>query len=317
LLDTENIHICITGSSSRLLSREIATSLRGRSIATEIFPFSFREMLAHIGIEIRNPMRVGTKKKALLENKFQKYLLEGGFPEVQGIQADLRLRILQDYLNVVILRDVVERHQMHRTIPLRYLIRHLLNSPACLFSVNKFYNDLKSQGISCSKDTLHDYLGHLSDAYLIFQIPIHTHSERVRMVNPKKTFIIDTGLIHACSHGTRPNWGHLLENFVFMTLRRSNYLIEYYKTAKGREVDFLATSDREDKPLFSLIQVATDLENRDTKNREIKALEKAMQECGFRIGTIVTMNQQERIETETGHIDIVPAWLWALKEDRI
>ncbi|MFC1830376.1 ATP-binding protein, partial [Thermodesulfobacteriota bacterium] len=241
LLDTENVHICLTGSSAKLLSREIATSLRGRSISTEIFPFSFWEMLDHNKINIGDASRPSSRKRALLENRLRSYLLEGGFPEVQGIDAEYRVRILQDYLDVVILRDLVERHRISNTVPLRYMIRHLLNASAGLFSVNKFYNDLKSQGIACGKNTLHEYLDHLSDAYLFFQVPIHTRSERVRMVNPRKIYTIDTGLVQACSRSIQKNWGHLLENFVFMELRRSCNSIEYYRTEGGQEVDFLVT----------------------------------------------------------------------------
>lgn len=314
LLDTENVHICLTGSSAKLLSREIATSLRGRSISTEIFPFSFREVLDHNKINIGDASRQGSRKRALLENRLRSYLLEGGFPEVQGIDAEYRIRILQDYLDVVILRDLVERHKISNTIPLRYMIRHLLNATAGLFSVNKFYNDLKSQGIACGKNSLHEYLDHLSDAYLFFQVPIHTRSERVRMVNPRKIYTIDTGLVQACSRSIQKNWGHLLENFVFMELRRSYDSIEYYRTESGKEVDFLVTNRQGRRSLF---QVAADLQSLATRERELKALDDAMQECGLRQATVITLNDEERLETESGRIQILPAWQWALRANKI
>jgi len=310
LLDTENIHICLTGSSAKLLSREIATSLRGRSIATEIFPFSFLEALEHAGIDTGGGKRPGAKKRALLENRLVAYLLEGGFPEVQKIDAEYRVRILQDYLDVVILRDLVERHQISNIFPLRYMIRHLLNATASLFSVNKFYNDLKSQGIRCGKNTLHEYLGYLSDTYLFFQVYVHTHSERVRMVNPRKIYAIDPGLVRACSRSIRTDWGHLLENFVFLELRRSSAVIEYYRTKKGREVDFLVTGRGGQK---SLVQVSADMKEPVTRQRELRSLLEAMKECKLRQATVVTLNQEEKLETEAGLIHILPASLWALK----
>ena len=310
LLDTENIHICLTGSSAKLLSREIATSLRGRSIATEIFPFSFLEALEHAGIDTGGGKRPGAKKRALLENRLVAYLLEGGFPEVQKIDAEYRVRILQDYLDVVILRDLVERHQISNIFPLRYMIRHLLNATASLFSVNKFYNDLKSQGIRCGKNTLHEYLGYLSDTYLFFQVYVHTHSERVRMVNPRKIYAIDPGLVRACSRSIRTDWGHLLENFVFLELRRSSAVIEYYRTKKGREVDFLVTGRSGQK---SLVQVSADMKEPVTRQRELRSLLEAMKECKLRQATVVTLNQEEKLETEAGLIHILPASLWALK----
>lgn len=310
LLDTENIHICLTGSSAKLLSREIATSLRGRSIATEIFPFSFLEALEHAGIDTGGGKRPGAKKRALLENRLLAYLLEGGFPEVQKIDAEYRVRILQNYLDVVILRDLVERHQISNIFPLRYMIRHLLNANASLFSVNKFYNDLKSQGIRCGKNTLHEYLDYLSDAYLFFQVYVHTHSERVRMVNPRKIYAIDPGLVRACSRSIRTDWGHLLENFVFLELRRSSAIIEYYRTKKGREVDFLVTDRGGQK---SLVQVSADMKEPVTRQRELRSLLEAMKECKLRQATVVTLNQEEKLETEAGLIHILPASLWALK----
>lgn len=307
LLDQENAHICITGSSARLLSREIATSLRGRSTPTEIFPFSFTEALEHEGIDWGSGKHPGAKKRALLENRFRAYLMEGGFPEVQGVGNDLRLRMLQDYLNVVLFRDIVERHRISNMVPLRYMIKHLLNSTACLFSVNKFYNDIKSQGIYCSKDTLHEYLGYLTDAFLLFQAPIHTHSERGRMVNPKKIYAIDTGLIQACIHRPMPDWGHHLENFVFLTLRRADLIIEYYRTKTGREVDFIITDRQGNR---SLIQVTAEMKAADTRKREITALSDAMRECGIDKAIIITMDQEEKIKTKSGQINVTPAWLW-------
>lgn len=311
LLDTENVHITLTGSSAKLLSKEIATGLRGRSIATEIFPFSFTEALEHAGIESKAERRPGAKRRALLENRARAYLLEGGFPEVQGVDGGYRVRILQDYLDVVILRDLVERHGVSGVVPLRFMIRHLLNNVGGFFSVNKFHNDLKSQGIPCGKNTLHEYLDHLSDAYLFFQVHTHTRSERARMVNPRKIYAVDTGLAVACSHSPLTDWGHLLENLVYLELRRPGGLtIEYYKTAGGREVDFIVTDDKGDE---ELIQVCADIGNPPTRERELKALFEAMGERRLNRGTIVTLTDEERLETDFGRIDIVPAWSWIMR----
>jgi len=309
LLDQENAHICITGSSARLLSREISTSLRGRAISTEIFPFSFLESLDHAGISIGDMKRPGSKKRALLENRFQAYLLEGGFPEVQNVDPNYRIRILQDYLDVVILRDLVERFRISNTIPLRYLIRHLINSNANLFSVNKFYNDLKSQSIPCSKNTLHEYLDYLTDAFLFFQVSIHTESERTRMVNLKKMYAVDTGLVMACSRNLRPDWGRLLENFAFLELRRNQHRIEYYRTEKGLEVDFMVMNLKGERSLF---QISAEMQNPATRRRELSALTDAMKESRLHHATIITMDHEERLEIDNGRIDMIPAWLWAM-----
>ena len=310
LVDTERVQIAVTGSSAKLLSREIATALRGRSLSTEMFPFSFREALEHEEIEGSSAPRPGAKKRALLENRLRRYLLNGGFPEVQTVSDNHRIRILQEYVDVVILRDIVERYQVSNILPLRTLIRHLLATPATLFSVNKFYNDLRSQGLACGKNTLHDYFEYLKDAYLIYPVSIHSRSERTRRVNPRKVYVIDTGLANAFLHRPQSDWGRLLENFVFMELRRKGLAIEYYRTGNGLEVDFITTDRRDAQTLY---QASLELRDEQTRNREVRALTTAMQETGIKAATIVSLDTEEQIETEAGVIDVVPAWLWALQ----
>jgi len=310
LVDTERVQIAVTGSSAKLLSREIATALRGRSLSTEMFPFSFRESLTHEGIEDIPSSRPGAKKRALLENRLRRYLLNGGFPEVQSVTDNHRIRILQEYVDVVILRDIVERYQVRNILPLRTLIRHLLAAPATLFSVNKFYNDLKSQGQACGKNTLHDFFEYLKDAYLIYPVSIHSRSERTKRVNLRKVYVIDTGLANAFLHQPQSDWGRLLENFVFMELRRQALDIEYYRTGDGLEIDFITTDQHGSQALY---QVSLELHDRKTREREVMALTAAMQETGIKHAAIISLDTEERIKTDTGVIDVVPAWLWALQ----
>ena len=129
------------------------------------------------------------------------------------------------------------------------------------------------------------------------------------MVNPRKIYAIDPGLVNACLRNFRPDWGHLLENFVFLKLRRENSVIEYYKTKAGHEVDFLITDHQGRK---SLIQVSAELKDPATRKRELKALFEAMVERKLHTGTIITLDQEEKLKTDYGRIDIVPAWLWDL-----
>ncbi len=312
LLDTEQVQLAVTGSSAKLLSREIATSLRGRAISTEIFPFSFRESLTHEGID-PGQQRPGSSKRAVLENRLRRYLIVGGFPEVQGIADEYRIRMLQEYVDAVVLRDIVERHRVGNILPLRYLIRHLLAAAARLFSINKFYNDLKSQGIACSKDTLRNYFEWLEDAYLVCSVPIETRSERVRQTNPRKVYAIDTGLLRAFSHSPRSDQGHLLECFVFMALRRKGVNIAYYRTKQGYEVDFITTSLSGEVALY---QVALHLRDESTRKREVRALTDAMEETGLKHGVIITLEQEEVLSTPFGRIDIQPAWQFAMNAMR-
>lgn len=302
------MQLAVTGSSAKLLSREIATALRGRSLSTEMFPFSFLEALTHEGIEIPST-RPGAKKRALIENRMRRYLQCGGFPEIQSVTDDLRIRILQEYVDVVILRDIVERYQVGNILPLRALIRHLLACPATLFSINKFYNDLKSQGVTCGKNTLHEYFEYLTDAYLIYPISIHSRSLRAKQVNPKKVYTIDTGIANAFLPQPQSDRGRLLENMVFMELRRKGLNIEYYRTENGLEVDFITTDPSGERVLY---QVSLDLHDSQTRAREVKALTTAMLETKLKQGTILSMDTEETIETEAGTIKVVPTWLWVI-----
>ncbi|MDO8789815.1 MAG: ATP-binding protein [Sulfuritalea sp.] len=312
LLDTENAQITLTGSSARLLSREIATTLRGRSLATEIFPFSFREALRHQGEDDAFPKRPGSAHRALLGNRLRSYLETGGFPEVQGLETPYRLRILQEYVDVVILRDVVERHGIGNLAPLRYLIRHLLGAPAGAFSVNRFHNDLKSQGIACGKNSLHDYLAHLEDAYLVQSIHVDSRSVRQRQVNPRKVYPIDTGLAQAFRHGSGMDRGRLLETLVFLDLRRRGLDIAYFRSEQGYEVDFLArTGDGE----VLAVQVAETVADPNTRQRELRAIEAAMAERKISAAVMVTLDEEETIETTRGPVAVVPAWRWLLREE--
>jgi hypothetical protein len=309
LLDTENVHIYLTGSSAKLLSKEIATTLRGRAITTEIFPFSFRETLADQKLDIAQISRPGAATRALLSNRMRAFLQQGGFPEVQHITPQKQTRVLQEYVDVVILRDIIERHAVANVQALRALIRHLLATPATLFSVNKFYNDLKSQGISSSKNVLYEYLDYLSDVYLVYLVPIYTYSERIRRTNPCKNYLIDSGMINAFLHQPTLNWGQLLENFVFMELRRKGLQIQYYRTQDSFEVDFITTTLQGNQTLY---QVALNLEDAATRLREVRALETAMKECKLQDGYIITLDQQETLTVSSGTIHILPGWQWAL-----
>ncbi len=307
LLDTENVQLALTGSSARLLSREIASTLRGRSLTTEIFPFSFREFLSHQGIEHDLSRPPGGGRRALYANRLYQYLVQGGFPEVQGLEEAYRHPILQEYVDVVILRDVVERHGVGNIVPLRYLIRHLLSAPSTLFSVNRFYNDLKSQGIACGKNTLHEYLGYLVDAYLIDTVPILARSVRRRQVNPRKVYSIDTGLALAFRHDAHIDRGRLLENMVFTRLRQQRLDIAYFRSEEGYEVDFHTTARDGSR---QLIQVTESLTNSHTRERELRALLTAMEHCGLDEGIVITLNEEDRIEQDGRVIDVVPAWRW-------
>jgi predicted AAA+ superfamily ATPase len=310
LLDTEKIALVLTGSSARLLSREIATSLRGRSLSTELLPFSFAESLRHAGVELPARWPPGAQMRSLLENRFEAYLATGGFPEVQAVAQDLRVRVLQEYIDVVIFRDVVERHGVDNLPALRYLERSLLASPAGKFSVSKLFNDLKSQGMKVGKDTLYEYLEHLQDSFLFFTVAVASPSARVRQVNPRKCYPIDPALAAAVSFRASGDLGHLLETAVFLELRRRRQSLAYITTRSGFEVDFLAEDFKGSR---ELVQVCADLESPATRQRELRALEEGMGETLCERATLVTLREEGSVEIGGRTVRIVPAWRWLLE----
>jgi predicted AAA+ superfamily ATPase len=312
LLDTEKIALVLTGSSARLLSREIATSLRGRSLSTEILPFSFAESLRHAGVSLPETWPPGANLRSTLEHQLERYLENGGFPEVQGIPQDLRVRVLQEYVDVVIFRDVVERHGVDNLPALRYLERSLLASPASKFSVSKFFNDLKSQGMKVGKDTLYEYLAHLEDSFLLFTMTISSPSARVRQVNPRKCYPVDPALAAALSFRASGDVGHLLETAIYLELRRRSRSLAYVATRSGYEVDFLAEDPR---GIRELIQVCADLDDPATRQRELRALEEAMTETACERATLVTLRAEGTVEVSGQPVRIVPAWRWLLEPE--
>jgi uncharacterized protein len=273
LLDTEKIDLLLSGSSARLLSREVATSMRGRAMEVLVHPFSFREALRHQDAEPTKPWRALPKaSRSDLDKRLRDYLVVGGFPEAQGIDPIDRVNLLRGYVDVAILRDVIERHAVSNPVALRWMQRHLLGNPAGSFSVQKFVEALKSQGIPVAKDTAHAYLGHMEDAFLIRTVGLHTGSKRRRMVNPRKAYPIDPGLIPLYERLGRANLGHALETAVLIELERRGSTADYLRTTGGHEVDFIARapSGRE-----LLVQVSVDVSDPSVFEREVRALAEA------------------------------------------
>ncbi len=276
ILDTERVEVFLSGSSARLLSREVATSMRGRAMEVRVTPFSFREYLRHQGNEPQQPPELlTTADRSLLQNRLLAYLVEGGFPEAQGISAQDRHQLLQSYVDVVLLRDVIERYDVSHPVALRWMVRYLLGNAAGLFSVHKMHNDLRSQGFAVGKDTVYAYLGYLEDAFLVQSVAIAASSERQRMVNPRKVYPVDASLIPLFDRTGCANVGHALETCVFWELQRRGAEVRYVRTASDYEVDFLARYwDGHEQ----LIQVCADITDEQTAEREFRALVEASRE---------------------------------------
>jgi hypothetical protein len=308
ILDSEKVDVFVSGSSARLLSREVATSLRGRAMEALVHPFSFREFLRHAGREPDRPFdRLSKALRSRLAHDLETYLRDGGFPEAIGAAVRDRAGLLRGFVDVTLLRDIIERHSIGQPQVVRWMTRQLLGNPAGLFSINKFFNDLKSANVRIAKDSLHSYLGHLEDAFLVRTVSIATDSERRRMVNPRKVYPIDPGLIPVFDRSGRANLGHALETGVALELERRGAELAYVRTRSGHEVDFLAWYPGR---ASELIQVCTAVDSAVTLEREVRALQAAASEHPRASLHLIVLHEPIRAELPPAiHVHSAVDWL--------
>jgi len=303
LYDTENCTIVITGSSAKLLSKEIATSLRGRTLSYEVFPLSFSELLTFRGIskELHS-----SRAQAKIKNAFSEYLIRGGFPEIVNYDQAVYMKTLQEYIDLIMYRDVIERYSISNTFLLKRLIKFCYTNVSTLVSFNKLYNAFKSEGLSISRNTVYEYISYLEDAYALFTVPIYAKSLREQWRNPRKIYSVDVGFKTAMDYPFSMDRGRIFENIVFLELRRKAEQIYYFKGK--HEVDFYYTSAGKEH----LLNVTYDMESSDTREREIRGLVEAMKRFSLKKGTIVTSEHKEEIKTEAGKLYVIPLWEWLL-----
>jgi len=312
VMDSEKAEIVVSGSSARMLSREVHTSLRGRGMETVIRPFSFREFLRHRGEEPAKAARRWTAaERSLVEKRFREFLVEGGFPEAQGLAAGLRIKLLQGYVDTVLFRDVVERFGVSQVAALRWIVRQCLRNPAGSFSVHRLAHDLKSQGHGVARDAVHAMLGHLVDAFLLSEVPLATDSERKRNSNPRKIYPADPGLIPAFDASGRANLGHALETAALNELERRGAEAGYVKTGDGLEVDFLARYPTGGE---ALIQVCADVSSSDTLSRELRALATAAREHPRATRRLLVLDRDALTQVESPGVEVQAAYEWLLAE---
>jgi predicted AAA+ superfamily ATPase len=311
-MDQGGVEVFVSGSSARLLSREVATSLRGRAMEVLVHPFSFREALRHAGHEPGGSVaRLQPAERAKLDRHLRRYLAEGGFAEAQGAEPRDRAALLSGYVDVVVLRDVIERHAVSHPLALRWIERQLLANPGGAFSVKKHYDTLRSQGVAVGKDTLHAYLAHLEDAFLVRTVAMHSASDRQRMVNPRKAYPVDPGLIALFERSGRSHQGRALETAVLLELERRGHEVAWVRTPDGFEVDFLAHRAG-DPPL--LVQACLESEGDETWTRELRALESGAAAHPQARAFLVTLDAVAPRRALPRGITWAPAARWLLEE---
>ena len=271
------------------------------------FPLSFAEFLTYNGIFSSIPaLPDAPRTRGRLRKALSDYMERGGFPDVQGLETTSRIMMLQEYANAVVYRDIIERHDIPSVQSLKFVLQYLLHNFGRKVSVRAIAGVLRQLSLPCDRESLGNYLSYFADSYFAYPVPLRTDSLAVRRTNPDKYYIVDTGMIGAMKAKNDAEKGFLLENAVFMSLRRGFNKIEYYNTRKGEEVDFFVT----DRATGSqrLVQVSYRMDDERTRGREFSALVSARRETGIGDCTIVTWDE----ECEEDGVRIVPAWKWLL-----
>lgn len=299
LYDTVSQHIFLTGSNARMLSSEIATSLRGRSISYEVFPLSFKEYLAFRAIPIDFYI---PETKAAIYNALESYLEFGGFPElVPVIDEDVKYRILQEYFDVMLFRDLVERYEIKNLIALKFFVKRLFSSATKQVSIHRIYNDLKSAGLKIGKNSLYDFLEHAEAIFLVQTLKKYSPKLSAQEFGERKIFIIDSGLLNSVIFKFSADRGKAMEQVVFWELRRRKEQIFFLKN--GYECDFVTVSKT--GRITDVIQVCSDLSDPRTLLREVKGMKSACNRVDAHHGTIITYDQRDQMEESGIKINLV------------
>ncbi|MBI4896073.1 MAG: ATP-binding protein [Candidatus Aenigmarchaeota archaeon] len=308
-LKRRGYNLLMTGSNAKLLSTELATHLTGRHVSVEMFPFSFKEFLQASGFEFKKEYTQEEMGEIL--NRLKKYLETGGFPEV--VVKGYDYSYLQSLFDSIIFKDIVKRYRIKYSDALYNLAKYLLSG----FAQEASFTYLKNVLHFRSVHTVQNYVRYLEETYLIFSIGRFSFKQHERITSQKKIYAIDTGMIYALAFQSSGNYGRLMENVVAIELlrRRSNEGaktgIDYYKDYFGKEVDFVIT---EGMTVRQLIQVCYDVENADTKEREIRSLLKASDDLRCKNLLIITWDSEGKESARGKKIIYMPLWKWLLTE---
>lgn len=303
-VERENIKVFVSGSSSKVMPKEIQTALRGRSWTIEVTPFSFPEYLSLRGLDIYDSSSVYGKNKAQTRKTFADYFKWGGFPEVLLLKSDFEKRkIIREYLEAMFFKDLVERFNITNTHLLLVLLESLFSSFSSKFSLYAFYKNF-SQKFPFSKDSLFSYYRHLLECMLIFEVKKFSESVYKRNRNPAKIYTADISL---CRRVTSQDSGRLLENLVFLELRRRNVEVFYFEEKK--ECDFIC---RNMSGVFEPYQVTFEL-GENNEPREIEGVLEACRYLSSKKGVILTNDQEGTRKVERVEINILPVWKWLLQ----
>ncbi|MBW6471127.1 MAG: ATP-binding protein [Methanosarcinaceae archaeon] len=298
------IKFIITGSNSKLLSKELGTLLTGRTSTLTVYPFSFEEYLEYHNVKLDMSSYFTLENhKNEIKQLFNKYVAFGSIPEF--LDETQPYDRLNEYLENIIFKDIVVLFNIRNTRLVKELAIFLATNTSKIYSINQL-----SKMFKCSVNTIQEYLFDLEQAYLFFNLKQYSYSYKEQVTTQSKSYCIDTGLASATGFQFSKNNGCLIENAVFIELKRRGHDIYYHKgTGTGVECDFLI---KEGMHVTSVIQVTESLTNQDTKKREIKGLLDATQQYGLEVGLILTDNEYDDIVQDDVTINVRPIWFWML-----
>ena len=319
--ESKEFYLYISGSSSKLLSKEITTKLSGRSIDFIIFPFSFKEFLNAKGFKIKDieSFRYSEKFGRLL-GLLEEYILYGKYPEVVlEERKEIKIKILQSYYNTIFYKDLVERFKIDNLSLLDVFLKYNLKNISKYLSISKTYNYLKSAGYKCSKQTLLNYLKYATEVFFLFPVEIFSYSLKNKGQYPKKVYVIDNGIVNAIYPEIKIETGKLMEHLVATELVRESELfnkfeIYYWKEygrQDGREIDFVI---KEGLKVKQLIQVTYASARDEIEKRELRALVKASELLKCKNLLVITWDYEAEEEFKGRKIKFMPLWWWLLKD---
>ena len=302
-------NIFISGSNAKMLSQEIATTLRGWSIEENIYPLSFVEYCQFTGTKTHH---LTEQETTYLRLKWDEYYMGSAFPEIVLTELkSLRDKKLQAYFDVMLFRDLVERHNIGNTSVLRYFIKRLMNNLTKPTSINAIYNDIKSNGFKISKDDLYLWADYACECFMFLRLSKFTPSLIEEQQSLRKYYFIDNGLRQAVLLPQSDDNGKLLENAVLLHLHRHLHPLDKITYYSGnKECDFVVQQEQQVKALY---QVCWEMQETTTWQREMDGIIEAstMTKCDNLF--IITHHDEEVIQQNGKTVKVIPAWKWMLE----
>lgn len=293
----------VTGSSSKLLSREFGTALSGRFLAINVFPLGFKEYLLFKDVPAPDKISLVTRK-LIYKKAFNDFLKEGGFPKIGSLEEDLRRQEIIMYYETIILKDIVARYNLKNYDSVKKVALYLLSNIGKPFNLNKV-----KTALTLSYDLADKYFEYLKDTFLLFEVYQYDHSLNRQFANRRKVYCIDNGILTTMAFRISEDYGRYLENLVFIELLRRGHEVYFHQGKK--ECDFVI---KDGLSIRQAIQVCRTLQVEETKKRELEGLIEALDTYGLNEGMILTDDEEYKIDEGDLTIVVQPVWKWLLEQ---